>query len=148
MGEFKLGRMTLKSLFSKPATKLYPFEEPTYYQETKGHIVIDVDKCRYCGVCANLCPTNAIEVDRKAYTWTIDRFRCIQCRNCVHVCTESALIMANEYAEPSTEHVREVFEISPEEREKREAAAAEKAAKAAKLKEEALAKKKAKAKEE
>ena len=43
MGEFKLGRMTLKSLFSKPATKLYPIEAPAYYPETKGHIVIDID---------------------------------------------------------------------------------------------------------
>lgn len=145
MGEFKLGLMTLKSLFSKPATKLYPVEAPTYYPETKGHIVVDIDRCRFDGGCANLCPTGAIEIDRKGYTWAIDRFKCIQCRNCVHVCVEEALVMANEYAEPSTKHVVEVFEVSPAEREKREKIAAEKAARAAKLKEEAMAKKKAQA---
>lgn len=145
MGEFKLGRMTLKSLFSKPATKLYPIEAPSYYPETKGHVVVDIDRCRFDGSCANLCPTGALEVDRKALTWAIDRFKCIQCRNCVHVCAENALVMANEYAEPSTKHVVEVFEISPGERINREKIAAEKAARAAKLKEEALAKKKAEA---
>lgn len=143
MAEFKLGRMTLKSLFSKPATKLYPIEAPAYYERTKGHVAIDIDRCRFDGSCANLCPTGALEVDRKAYTWGIDRFRCIQCRNCVEVCFEHALRMENTYADPSTQHVMDVYEVSPAERERREKEAAEKAAKAAKLREEALAKKKA-----
>ena len=143
MAEFKLGRMTLKSLFSKPATKLYPVEEPTYYERTKGHVEIDIDKCRFDGSCANLCPTGALEVDRKALTWGIDRFKCIQCRNCVEVCMENALTMDNRYAAPSTEHVMDVYEVTPAERKRREKEAAEKAAKAAKLREEALAKKKA-----
>ncbi len=147
MAEFKLGRMTLKSLFSKPATKLYPVEAPTYYPMTKGHVVVDTNDCIFCGVCANLCPTGAIEVDRKALTWSIDRFRCIQCRNCVEVCTEHGLKMANTYTTPSTEHVREVFEVTPEDRARREREAAEKAARAAKLREEAAAKKAAKAAE-
>lgn len=143
MGEFKLGKMTLKSLFSKPATKLYPLEKPEFFPETKGHVVIDTDHCRFDGSCANLCPTGALEVDRKALTWSIDRFRCIQCRNCIEVCAENALHMENTYAAPSTQHVREVFEVTPADRERREREAAEKAAKAAKLREEALAKKKA-----
>ena len=140
MGEFKLGRMTLKSLFSKPATKLYPVEPPQFFPTSKGHVVIDTDRCRFDGSCANLCPTGALEVDRKALTWSIDRFKCIQCRNCIEVCVEDALHMENTYA---TEHVREVFEVTPVDRERREREAAEKAARAAKLREEALAKKKA-----
>ncbi len=143
MGEFKLGRMTLKSLFSKPATKLYPVEPPQFFPTSKGHVVIDTDRCRFDGSCANLCPTGALEVDRKALTWSIDRFKCIQCRNCIEVCVEDALHMENTYATPSTEHVREVFEVTPVDRERREREAAEKAARAAKLREEAMAKKKA-----
>lgn len=143
MGEFKLGKMTLKSLFSKPATKLYPIEKPEYFPATKGHVVVDTDHCRFDGSCANLCPTGALEVDRKTYTWAIDRFRCIQCRNCIEVCAENALHMENTYASPSTQHVREVFEVTAADRARREREAAEKAAKAAKLREEALAKKKA-----
>lgn len=143
MAEFKLGRMTLKSLFSKPATKMYPVEPPQFYAETKGHVVVDTDRCRFDGSCAMLCPTGALEVDRKAYTWAIDRFRCIQCRNCIEVCVEDALHMENTYATPSSQHVMEVFEVTPEDRSRREREAAEKAARAAKLREEAAAKKKA-----
>lgn len=143
MAEFKLGRMTLKSLFSKPATKLYPVEAPQYYERTKGHVVIETDKCRFDGSCAMLCPTGALEVDRKAFTWSIDRFKCIQCRNCIEVCVESALTMDPQYAEPSSAHTVTVYEVTPADRARREKEAAEKAAKAARLKEEALAKKKA-----
>ena len=143
MAEFKLGRMTLKSLFSKPVTKLYPVEPPTYFPETKGHVVVDADRCRFDGTCANLCPTGALEVDRKTLTWGIDRFRCIQCRNCIEVCMEDALHMENTYATSGTEHVMEVYEVSPANRAQREREAAEKAARAARLREEAAAKKKA-----
>lgn len=143
MAEFKLGRMTLKSLFSKPATKLYPVEAPRYYERTKGHVVIDTDQCRFDGSCAVLCPTGALEVDRKAFTWSIDRFKCIQCRNCIEVCVENALTMDPLYAEPSPQHTVSVYEVTAEDRARREKEAAEKAAKAAKLREEALAKKKA-----
>lgn len=143
MGEFKLGRMTLKSLFSKPATKLYPIEAPQYYERTKGHVVINTDLCRFDGSCANLCPTGALEVDRKALTWSIDHFKCIQCRNCIEVCVEDALTMDPRYADPSPKHTVSVYEVTGEDRQRRERIAAEKAAKAARLKEEALAKKKA-----
>ncbi len=128
MGEFKLGRMTLKSLFSKPATKLYPIEAPQYYERTKGHVVINTDLCRFDGSCANLCPTGALDVDRKALTWAIDRFKCIQCRNCIEVCAEDALTMDPLYAEPSAEHTVSVYEVTSEDRARRERIAAEKAA--------------------
>lgn len=145
MAEFKLGRMTLKSLFSKPATKLYPLEKPHFFEQTKGRVHLEPDLCRYCGLCASVCPTQALDVDRKALTWSIDRFRCIQCRSCIEACHEGALSMLNHYTDPAQERVVEVYEVSPQERQRREQAAAEKAAKAAKLKAEMAAKKKAEA---
>lgn len=141
MAEFKLGRMTLKSLFSKPATKLYPIEAPQYYDQTKGRVSIEIDKCHFCGACQTFCPTSAIQVDRKGLTWAIDRFKCIQCRTCMDVCEEKGLEMLNHYTDPATEHVVEVYEVSPEERVRREKAAAEKAARIAKAREEAAKKK-------
>ena len=59
------------------------------------------------------------------------------------MCAEDALTMDPLYAEPSAEHTVSVYEVTSEDRARRERIAAEKAAKAAKLKEEALAKKKA-----
>lgn len=143
MGEFKLGRMTLRSLFSKPATEAYPAQPRTFFDETKGHVVIDPEKCRYDGSCAVLCPTEAIEVDRHEMTWAIDRFRCVQCRNCINVCVEGALSMDHLYApSASVKHI-DVFTLSEEGRAARKKAEEEKRAKIAKMREEAAAKKKA-----
>lgn len=143
MGEFKLGRMTLRSLFSKPATEPYPAAPRPFYEQTKGHVVIDPEKCRYDGSCAALCPTGAIEVDRQGLTWAIDRFRCVQCRNCINVCVEDALTMDNLYAPSGTEKHVDVFTVSEQGREARKKAEEERRARAAKLREEAAAKKKA-----
>lgn len=143
MGEFKLGRMTLRSLFSKPATEAYPVEPRQYFPQTKGHVTIEIDKCRFDGSCAMLCPTEALEVDRAEMTWAINRFRCIQCRNCVNVCVENALTMENTYAPSASEKHVDVFALSEESRAARKAAEAEKRARAQRMKEEAMAKKKA-----
>lgn len=145
MGEFKLGRMTLKSLFSKPATVSYPVEPREYFPATKGHVVIEIDRCRFDGSCAVLCPTGALEVDREALTWGINRFKCIQCRNCIEVCMENALTMDNAYAPSASVKTMDVYTLSDDARAKREAAEAEKRERAAKLREAAAAKKRAEA---
>ena len=143
MSEFKLGRMILKSLLSRPVTTQYPVQPATYHEATKGHVTIDVDKCRFDGSCAVQCPTQALEVDRAGLTWAIDRFRCVQCRSCVNVCMEDALHMDNAYApSASAKHV-DVYGLSPEMLERRRAEEAEKKARAARLREEAAAKKRA-----
>lgn len=133
----------MRSLFSKPATEAYPAEPRQYFPETKGHVTIEIDKCRFDGSCATLCPTEALEVDRAEMTWAINRFRCIQCRNCVNVCVENALTMENTYAPSASEKHVDVFALSEESRAARKAAEAEKRARAQRMKEEAMAKKKA-----
>ena len=42
MGGFKLGRLTLRSLFRKPATIQYPVEQPESYPVLRGHVVNDI----------------------------------------------------------------------------------------------------------
>ena len=79
MGSFKLGKMTLGGLFKKPETLMYPVETKTPPAGLKGHVVNDVDRCILCGICQKRCPCAAIVVDKPARTWTIDRFRCVQC---------------------------------------------------------------------
>ena len=106
MGSFKLGKMTLRSLFSKPATVRYPYEKrelENLFPALRGHVVNDLDACILCGMCQRVCPAGAITVDRKAEDWSIDPYSCIQCANCVHECPKKCLSMNVHTTEPATE---------------------------------------------
>ena len=54
MGSFKLAKMTMRSLFSKPATVRYPYEKrdiERLFPAMRGHVVNDVEACIMCGMC-------------------------------------------------------------------------------------------------
>lgn len=91
----------IKNLFSKPATKMYPFVPRAYPERTRGHVCIDAQACVYCGLCGRNCPANAITVDRTAKRWSIERFSCVQCGYCVETCPKKCLSMAQTYTQPA-----------------------------------------------
>ena len=128
MGSFKLGGMTLKSLFSKPETIMYPVQERYKPEGLKGHIDIDVETCILCGICQKTCPTGAIEVDKAGEAWRIDRFRCVQCGACWRACPKELLVMADTYTPPATQKSIDSFEVHPKKPEKKAAANTETAA--------------------
>ena len=103
MGSFKLGKMTLRSLFGKPATVQYPNEKPEVFPALRGHVECDMNVCILCGMCGRACPVGAIAVDRKGGTWQIDPYRCIQCACCVGACPKKCLSMSTECAPATTE---------------------------------------------
>lgn len=105
MGSFKLGKMTLRSLFGKPATVQYPAEQvpAMSYEHMRGHVACDIDVCILCGMCQRACPVGAIAVDRKGGTWSIDPYRCIQCASCTHECPKDCLSMGAACAPATTE---------------------------------------------
>jgi uncharacterized Fe-S center protein len=47
------------------------------------------DACTYCGVCAEVCPFEAIDVEKN--TWTYDKEECFGCGVCVDNCKTRAL---------------------------------------------------------
>ena len=49
------------------------------------------DECTYCGICAELCPFNALQVDKKEQMWNQDMDSCFGCGVCVNVCKNDAL---------------------------------------------------------
>jgi len=110
MGSFKLGKMTLKSLFGTPETICYPVVEKPAPKGLKGHIENDMEVCILCGMCARACPAMAIEVDKKAGTWSINPFRCVQCGACTRNCPKDCLTMAPTYWKPTPNKVAETFE--------------------------------------
>ncbi|MEC4175893.1 4Fe-4S binding protein [Adlercreutzia sp. R21] len=102
MGSFKLGGMTLGSLFKKPETVLYPFETKPAPAGLKGHIALDPDRCILCGICAKTCPAGALVVEKKERTWSLDPFRCVQCGSCVRACPKACLAMEPAYTPVAT----------------------------------------------
>ncbi|MDO4891209.1 MAG: 4Fe-4S dicluster domain-containing protein [Coriobacteriaceae bacterium] len=125
MGSFKLGGMTLKSLFSKPETIQYPVQERYKPEGLKGHIAIDAETCILCGICQKTCPTGAIEVDKAGEAWRIDRFRCVQCGACWRACPKESLTMENTYTPPATTKSIDSYEVHPKKPERKAPAAGE-----------------------
>lgn len=103
MGSFHLTKMSLRNLFKKPATKMYPVVAPVYTSRSKGHISNAVEDCILCGICEKRCPTHAITVSKPDSSWTIDNFSCIQCLSCVRSCPKKCLTMNPEYTKAATE---------------------------------------------
>ena len=89
---FTLARRIVGNLFKKPATIQYPFEPVEFPERMRGHISIRIEDCITCGLCARACPSLAIQVDRKAGTWTISRFDCVQCGSCVLACPKKCRV--------------------------------------------------------
>ncbi len=111
MGGFKLGKMTLGSLFKKPETVCYPAEKKEAPAGLKGHIVNDVSVCIVCGICQRRCPCAAITVSKPDRTWTIDKFRCVQCGTCVLECPKHCLHMEPGWPAPSKKMYTETVSV-------------------------------------
>ena len=114
MATLKIGKMVLRSLFQKPATKMYPVISREWKERTRGRIEIDIEDCIFCGICSRKCPTDAIKVDKTEKTWTIERMGCIQCSCCVEVCPKNCLINEAGYTTPDVEKIVDTFTVSEE----------------------------------
>jgi formate hydrogenlyase subunit 6/NADH:ubiquinone oxidoreductase subunit I len=101
-------KTVLGNLFSKPATRAYPFERREPFAGTRGAIAFDDEKCTACGACSKKCPAGAIEVDRLAKTLTFHPFQCIVCEACRDVCTHDAIGLLAEHRAPSAEKLVEL----------------------------------------
>ncbi|UWG98754.1 4Fe-4S binding protein [Dehalobacter sp. DCM] len=93
----------MKSLFSKPATAMYPVIKNDFFPNTRGNIQLDTNLCIFCGICSKRCPTGAIEVNKSDLKWEIDRTRCIVCNFCVEVCPKKCLTTQQQYTAPMTD---------------------------------------------
>jgi formate hydrogenlyase subunit 6/NADH:ubiquinone oxidoreductase subunit I len=109
----------VESLFGKRACKMYPVQEPVFFERTRGRIEIESSKCIVCTLCAKKCPAGAIVVDKEKNTWQIDRFRCILCNACMESCKADALTMVNQYAGPVVSNQIESVPVTPPKRKKK-----------------------------
>lgn len=153
MGVFKLGGLTLKSLFSKAPTRRYPYERREPYARTRGRIdMIDVHKCIFCGMCERKCPADSIIIDKAESRWTYYPYKCVACNACVEACPTDDLEMLQERPPITTDNKSTVvYELTEEEKVEKARIAAEKKAaalKAAEAKKAAAAAEKAASAEE
>lgn len=98
MNLFAMAKNVTKSLFTGPATLMYPDRQRVYAEITRGQIAIEIDICIFCGMCSRKCPTDAITVTKEKKQWTIDRLNCTACGRCVEVCPVKCLHMDNHYS--------------------------------------------------
>lgn len=90
---FGLVKNIFQNLTRSPATRRYPFERRRPFAGTRGRLLIDIDACVFCGLCARRCPPTALTVSRQPQSWTLDPYRCILCGYCVEVCPKKCLSM-------------------------------------------------------
>jgi formate hydrogenlyase subunit 6/NADH:ubiquinone oxidoreductase subunit I len=98
MAQMSFGKVISRSVLSRPATRLYPFEKRPFYKATRGAVGIDVEKCIMCSICQKRCPTDAITVTKANKDWQINRLRCISCGACVDACPKKCLWLENAYS--------------------------------------------------
>ncbi|MBQ0015700.1 MAG: ferredoxin family protein [Bacteroidales bacterium] len=62
----------------------------------KGQIVIDIDRCKGCGLCVEACPMHVIELSKhvngKGYNYSeATGDGCIGCASCAMVCPDGVI---------------------------------------------------------
>jgi NADH-quinone oxidoreductase subunit I len=109
--------LTLKHLFSKKLTLMYPEERPELHGNYRGMPVLVKDqedrvKCVACQLCEFVCPPKAIrivpgvrkadgpdaKVEKEPEEFELDLLRCIYCGLCQEACPEEAIFLKRVYA--------------------------------------------------
>ena len=60
---------------------------------------VKIKACTQCGVCADICPVQAITLDSKGI-WRINREICVGCFACVGFCPEASMFHHDDLVEP------------------------------------------------
>jgi ferredoxin len=61
-------------------------EQGIRYQLFSKSIIWQADNCVHCGACTAVCPSGALEMDKKDWSLTFDKEKCLVCELCVRAC--------------------------------------------------------------
>jgi formate hydrogenlyase subunit 6/NADH:ubiquinone oxidoreductase subunit I len=98
---FTLTPYVLHNLTSKKATRRYPRQKRSAFENTRGELANRIDICIFCGACQLKCPSQCIQVDKKNAVWTYDPSACVYCGICVEICPVDSLYQKLEYRLPN-----------------------------------------------
>lgn len=65
--------------------------------KVRGAIVVDIEKCKGCGVCIPACPQDVIELAKEVngkgyhYAYMKNPTECTGCTNCAIVCPDGVI---------------------------------------------------------
>jgi NADH-quinone oxidoreductase subunit I len=96
--------ITLRELFNKKVTIQYPEQRCYIAPRFHGEFTLDTDKCINCGLCANACPNNVIQIEsekadkKKIQTkFTMKLQYCLFCGLCVEACARNAIRFSDKF---------------------------------------------------
>ncbi len=86
--------------------------------KVKGDIIIDIEKCKGCELCAAACPQQSLELSRKlnskGYHYIVKiEDNCTGCTNCALVCPDS-IIKVFRRTEKKKEQVATITNVTGE----------------------------------
>lgn len=84
--------------------------------KVKGDIIIDIEKCKGCELCASACPQQSLELSRKlnskGYHYIVKiEDNCTGCTNCALVCPDSVIKVFRK-TEKKKEHVATITNVT------------------------------------
>lgn len=84
--------------------------------KVKGDILIDIEKCKGCELCAAACPQESLELSRKlnskGYHYIVKiEDNCTGCTNCALVCPDG-IIKVYRKTEKKTENIATITNVT------------------------------------